>query len=165
VSVFFNGAPDPRIGPASTDTYEATFYWDDGSSDVVSLGIGEFFVSSSHMYITTGTYEIVITIEDDDGGTADASMSVVVKSPTPSTDDIREIIIGLKIPKGLENNLLSILEDIPHFLKHHNLHAVVHQLQAFIHYVEAQHGKKLPRDQAKTLIHTAQSVIDTLRSR
>ena len=95
----------------------------------------------------------------------DATMFVVVKSPTTPIDAIREIIIGLKIPKGLKNNLLSILENIPHLLKHHRSHAVIHQLQAFIHYVEAHYGKNLPRDQAKALIHTVRSVIDTLRTR
>ena len=75
---FFDGAPDPRIGPASTDTYDATFNWDDGSSDVVSLGVEEFLVSSSHIYNEPGVYEILITIEDDDGGMAIAQWFVYV---------------------------------------------------------------------------------------
>jgi hypothetical protein len=105
-----------------------------------------------------------VTVTDDDGGTANASMSVVVKSPTISTDAIRGIIIGLKIPKGLKNSLLSILENIPHLLKHHKIHAAIHQLQAFIHFVEAHSGKTLPRAQAKELIHTTRMIIDTLRT-
>lgn len=66
---FFDGAPDPRIGPASTDTYIATYQWGDGSTgDPIYLGVGEFMVVDSHIYTVAGFYEVVITIVDDDGG-------------------------------------------------------------------------------------------------
>jgi PKD repeat protein len=151
--------------PGILDTHTIKIEWGDGSSTQNAAEAGITKISGSHSYAKAGEYKIVVTVTDDDGGTADASVSVVVKSPTTSTDAIREIILGLKIPKGLKNHLLSILENIPHLLRHHKLHAVVHQLQAFIHYVEAQYGKSLSRDQAKTLIHTVRSVIDTLRTR
>jgi len=150
--------------PGVLDMHTVLIAWGDGSStsDTTEAGITE--VSSSHSYAKAGDYVITVTLSDDDGGTSTASMTVVVKNPSASTDAIKEIILGLKIPKGLKNNLLSMLENVPHLLKHHKVHAAVHQLRAFIHFVEAQSGRHLPRDQAKVLIQTARSMIDVLRT-
>lgn len=150
--------------PGILDMHTVLIDWGDGSSssDTTDAGITE--VSSSHSYTKAGDYVITVTLSDDDGGFDTASMSVVVKSPSTSTDAVRGIILSLKIPKGLKNNLLSMLENVPHLLKHHKVHAAVHQLRAFIHFVEAQSGKHLTRDQVKLLIQTARSVIDLLRT-
>jgi hypothetical protein len=150
--------------PGVLDTHTVTFDWGDGSSTTSSTDAGITEVSGSHSYAKAGDYVIVVTLSDDDGGTSKASMPVVVKSPSASTDAIKGIILGLKIPKGLKNNLLSILENVPHLLKHHKVHAVIHQLQAFIHFVEGHSGKNLSRAQAKELIQTTRMVIDTLRA-
>jgi len=149
--------------PGILDTHMVTIAWGDGSSTQYTTDAGVTRVSDSHSYAKAGEYTIVVTVTDDDGGTDTSSLSVVVKSPSTSMDAIKGMILGLKIPKGLKNNLLSILENVPHLLKHHKVHAVIHQLQAFIHFVEAHSGKNLPRAQAKELIQTTRMVIDTLR--
>jgi PKD repeat protein len=75
---FFDGLPDPRGLIASLDTYNATFYWDDGSSTILPLGIGEFWANATHMYTEVGIYYIVITIMDDNGGEVNAYWEVSV---------------------------------------------------------------------------------------
>ena len=66
---FFDGAPDPRVGPSSTDTFIATFQWgDDTTNDPIYLGVGEFTVQDSHTYTVAGFYDVLVTIIDDDGG-------------------------------------------------------------------------------------------------
>jgi PKD repeat protein len=109
---FFDGAADPRIGPASTDTYDATFYWGDGSSDVISLGVEEFLVSSSHTYSEPGVYQIVILIEDDDGGMATIQWYVYVYE----NGDIPQLYAGpdCTIDEGsmlLSHGFFSLPED------------------------------------------------------
>ncbi len=151
--------------PGILDTHTATIEWGDGTSTQNATKAGITIVGGTHIYTKAGEYEIAVTLTDDDGGTCQASLHVVVKNPTISLDNLKGIIIGLKIPKGLQNNLLSILENIPHLLKHHKIHAAIYQLKAFIHFVEAQHGKKLPREQAQELIHTARLIIDALKKR
>ena len=150
--------------PGILDTHTATIEWGDGTSTQYSIDVGTNVIHDSHMYSNAGAYIIAVMLTDDDGGVGTASMPVVVKSPTNSTDALKAIIVGLKIPKGLKNTLLSVLEDIPHLLKHHKVHMVVHQLQAFIHFDQAQSSKRLPRDQAKELIHTARLLIDALKN-
>jgi hypothetical protein len=150
--------------PGILDTHTMTIEWGDGVSAQFSADADTTVISDSHSYSNADDYEIVVSLTDDDGGVDTALMHVVVKSPsTNSTDALKGLIASLKIPRGLKNTLLSVLENIPHLLKHHKIHMVIHQLHAFIHFVQAQNSKKLPRDQAKELIQTAQSIIDALK--
>ena len=75
---FFDGLFDPRGFIASLDTYTATFYWDDGTTTTLALGIEEFWANASHMYTEPGMYFIIIAIIDDNGGEADAIWEVSV---------------------------------------------------------------------------------------
>jgi len=75
---FFDGLFDTRGFVASLDTYTATFYWGDGSSTNLSLGVEEFWANASHMYTEPGVYVITITIVDDDGGEASTTWEVSV---------------------------------------------------------------------------------------
>lgn len=151
--------------PGRLDAHTATIQWGDGTSVQYSLEAGTTVVHDSHSYANAGDYTITVTLIDDDDGADTASMFVSVKNPTNPTDALKTIIIGLKIPKGMKNTLLSLIDDVPHLLKHHKVRAVIHQLQAFIHFVQAQSSKKLPREQAKELIHSARVIIDALRQR
>jgi PKD repeat protein len=87
---FFDGAPDPRIGPASTDTFIATFDWGDDTPDnQIDLGVYEFSVNDSHIYTTEGFYNVTITIVDDDGGVLTASWYILV-----NYEDIPQLFAG-----------------------------------------------------------------------
>ena len=75
---FFDGLPDPRGMIASLDTYIATFFWGDGSTTVLFLGVNEFNFSGTHVYTEAGEYQIIITIFDDNGGEASAIWEINV---------------------------------------------------------------------------------------
>jgi hypothetical protein len=150
--------------PGILDTHTVTIKWGDGTSTNYTKEAGFNIMSGSHIYVKTGNYEIVVTLTDDDGGTSQASMHVVVNRSTISLDVLKGIIVGLKIPKGLKNSLLSKLENVLHSLEHHKIKAAIHQLRAFINFVEAQRGKKLSREEAKELMSTARSIIVSLKN-
>jgi hypothetical protein len=154
---------DMRDDIASLDTCTAVFSWGDDTSTSYSLEVGADVVIGSHIYAKAGEYEIAVTLTDDDGGASQASMLVVVNRSTVSLDSLIGTITGLKIPKGLKNSLLSKLDDVPRLLEHHRINAAINKLRAFINFVEAQRGKKLSREQAKELISTARSIIDSLK--
>ena len=67
------------------DTHSATVAWGDGASDQVPVttagpGWGTFF--GSHVYRTAGSFDIVVTLTDDDGGTRTARVDKIeVSSP------------------------------------------------------------------------------------
>jgi hypothetical protein len=65
---FYDG--DDRSEIYSLDTYTATFYWDGVETSTYYLGVGEFTVTGTHTYYREGEYEVLIVIEDDDGGVA-----------------------------------------------------------------------------------------------
>lgn len=151
--------------PGVLDAHTVLIEWGDGSSTTYMTEAGVAEVRGSHSYRDAGIYQISVTLSDDDGGMDSGMMSVEVKNSAPTMDGIKELVLGLKIPRGLKNTLLSILENVPHFMRHRMTQAMVHQLQAFIHYVEAQSGRHLPRDQARELIQTTRLFIDSLRTR
>lgn len=150
--------------PGILDMHTATIEWGDGTSTQYSLEAGTTIISDSHIYTNAGEFVIVVTIVDDDGEAGSSSMSVEVKSQASSTDALKTLIVGLKIPKGLKKTLLSVLEDLPRLLHHHRIHMVIHHLQVFIHFVQSQNPRKLPREQARELIQAARSIIDALRN-
>ena len=67
------------------DTHSATVAWGDGTTDQVPVttagpGWGTFF--GSHVYRTAGSFDIVVTLTDDDGGTRTARVDKIeVASP------------------------------------------------------------------------------------
>ena len=67
------------------DSHSATVAWGDGTTDQVTVstagpGWGTFF--GSHVYRTAGSYDVVVTLTDDDGGTRSARVDhLEVASP------------------------------------------------------------------------------------
>jgi hypothetical protein len=59
------------------DTHTATIEWGDGtmSAGVVTQGSGSGSIAASHVYPTSGLYMITVTLIDDDGGSAQRSVT------------------------------------------------------------------------------------------
>ncbi|MBN1860885.1 MAG: PKD domain-containing protein [Candidatus Thermoplasmatota archaeon] len=156
---------DLREGLPSLDTCTAVFSWGDGSSTSYYVEAGSDTSVGSHSYTNAGEYEITVTLIDDEGESSLASQLIVVNESAVSLDTLKGIILGLEVPKRLKNNLLSKLDNIPRLLRQNRIHVVINTLKAFIHFVEAQRGKKLSRADAKDLISTARLLIVSLRNR
>jgi hypothetical protein len=75
------------IDPGLDDTHTVTVNWGDGSpletpttfeaGAAVTLG-------GSHTYADNGVFEVVVTVTDDDGGSATASFFVTVTNVAPT---------------------------------------------------------------------------------
>jgi len=154
---------DPRNGVASLDMYNAMFSWGDSTSTTYPLAAGADVVIGSHVYTKAGNYAITISFTDDDGGTSQDSILVVVTGPPLSIDILRGIISDMNIPLGLQNSLLSKLGTIDSSHMSPNGKTEINKLESFINSVEAQRGKKLSSVQADTLIQTAESLIESMK--
>jgi len=66
---------------------------------------------------------------------------------------------GYGLPGGIENSLVSKLENAIKSFEKGNYNAAIGQINAFINEVEAQRGKKIPSTQADELIDMAQAII------
>jgi Ca2+-binding RTX toxin-like protein len=61
------------------DTHSATIDWGDGTSTpaaIAAAGSGTWHISAAHAYAAGGVYQVVLTVTDDDGGSASAATSV-----------------------------------------------------------------------------------------
>jgi PKD repeat protein len=63
----------------ANDTHAATVDWGDGTTTagVVVQSPGSGTVSAAHAYAAAGTYVVTLTVVDDDGGSADAQVTIV----------------------------------------------------------------------------------------
>jgi len=74
-------------------------------------------------------------------------------------------VAALDLPPGTENSLITKLENAAAKLGDENPandQAVVNSLEAFIHEIEAQRGKKILEDDANALITAAEAIISAL---
>jgi hypothetical protein len=85
-----------------------------------------------------------------------------ILDPEEATEDLIDEIESLELPEGIENSLLSTLENTLKSLEKENTIATVKQLEAFIKQVKAHRGNKLSVAQADELIAAAETIIDTI---
>ena len=81
---------------------------------------------------------------------------------------LADTVAGLKLPQGIEIALNAKLATAQKVLEDGNRKndiAAANTLQAFIHCVRAQRGKKIAREDADALIAAAQEILDLLASR
>jgi hypothetical protein len=75
--------------PGSADTHTSTINWGDGSSTTGTLDQSALTVAGSHTYSNAGTFTVIVTVTDDDGGASSDTLSVTVTAPVtappPST--------------------------------------------------------------------------------
>jgi PKD repeat protein len=69
--------------PGVNDTHTSTISWGDSSSGpgTVAEVPGSGIVTGGHTYSAPGTYLVKVTVNDKDGGTSSATVSIVVNAP------------------------------------------------------------------------------------
>ena len=135
------------------DTLTGMIAWGDGGTRVVASPF-----SVSHAYTVPGDYDVLLTVEDDDGGSDGAAANLRVLSPSEAIGDLMERIEDLDLVKNTERSLLSLLEQVQNSVDLGNTRATLGKLGAFIHQVEAQRGKKIAEADADALIVYAESI-------
>jgi hypothetical protein len=92
------------------------------------------------------------------------SITSITASPTEAIEALIEQVEGLGIHHGIENSLISKLENAVDSLENGNTAGAVVKLNDFINEVKAQSGKKINETDANDLITAAQAIIDALQS-
>jgi DMSO/TMAO reductase YedYZ molybdopterin-dependent catalytic subunit len=163
------------------DTHTAVFDWGDNEKSDGIVDEINSAVSGSHIYSVPGTYLVHITITDslEAGDTKSATIKIISSSSFERTEALQDYIIEEGLPKGTETALLSKLSAAMKFMDEdsgmmkalaltsdgkdsYRPKTAVNILEAFIHYVEAQDGKKIPHDIAIYLISEAEGIVATL---
>lgn len=86
--------------PGLLDTQSASIAWGDGAVDVDSafsvfedaFGDGMGSLTSAHAYTTAGSFQIDLTVTDDDGGSDTESATVLVLTPAQAVEKIIDLI-------------------------------------------------------------------------
>lgn len=125
-------------------------------------GLYNFFNYNNGVYYGTGTFDI-------SGNLVNPSIQDIINGgPCPAPEDLiydlQSSVVGLGLPKGLENSLTSSLNNAKNSLQNGNNGAAINKLEAFISKVEAQSGKKIDETDADDLIASAQAIIDAIQS-
>ena len=141
-----NGSSDP-------DGFIVSYEWHFGDG---AIGSGDI---TTHCYNTGGTYEVTLTVSDDDGAVVTDTMIVTVQTPEEAIQELISDVEEMNLPKGIENSLISKLEGSIASLSRNQKNAAVNQLYSFIKEVEAQRGKEITYEQADELTAKAQQKI------
>ena len=93
------GVPTRLAGSYSdrgeADTHTASVDWADGTTDSADLDGATGAVEASHVYREVGSYDLVLTITDDDTGVGTAEQTVEVMAPSSLLDDVITQLRGL----------------------------------------------------------------------
>jgi sugar lactone lactonase YvrE len=133
-----------------------SYEWDFGDGDT---GNGNII---THLYSTGGTYEVTLTVSDDDEAVDTDTKTVYVQTPEEAIQDLISDVEELGLTTGVENSLISKLKNAIKSLAKDQKTAAINQLCAFINEVEAQRGKEITSTQADDLIAKAQRVVDNI---
>jgi PKD repeat protein len=163
----FSADPDQGLAPL-TVAFDASGTSDpDGTIVSYAWSFGDGTTGSgvtvSHTYATPGAYSAILTVTDDDGSTACATRSIVVKTPAEGIADLATRVESYGIRADIETGLTDKLDAAIEALNRGNDKAAINTLNAFINLVKAQRGKTLTPERADSLTAAAQELIANLR--
>jgi PKD repeat protein len=130
-----------RFSDAGTaDTHTVTWTFGDGSSSTQPFttpsGSEEF--EAYHSYAAPGTYQVGLTVLDDDGGSGSASYTLIVQTPAQAIDAIAGYIQShAGLSTGEKNSLLAKLRAASNAADRGSFGAACNQLDAFLNEVDA----------------------------
>ncbi len=125
----------------------------DGLSDAVEIGLGTdpLDADTDNDGIEDGSDSC--PLEDASGNDTNDDGCI------DSVDDMPALIESVTLPQGIENSLLSTVNNAQKSLEQGSSKAAINQMKAFINNVEAQRGKKISDEEAQMLIDFAESAI------
>jgi hypothetical protein len=154
-NITFNGT---FTDPGTLDTHNITWYFDDGNHSYGSLDLIKRFS-------VAGSYNITLTVTDDDGGVGTYTFNVIINSTVEAIDDLKKYIEDLNLDNGIDNSIDQKLENAQDSLislQNGNRSDAINKLEALISSIEAQRGKKISEEEADELINYVERLISDL---
>src|SRR5712692_200896 len=143
---------------ATVDTsYKASWNFGDGNSSAPAAPPAG--LTASHPYAAPGIYTATLTVQDDDGVTGSASITVTVLSPLQALSKIGTYLQGLTdLQQGPKNSLQVKLNAAADSFQRGDTGAACNQMNAFVNEVDAdQKSGRLTTAEAGNLTDAARS--------
>ncbi len=149
------------------DSHTVTWNFGDGSSSTTSYGAGgSASFSTSHTYAAAGTYNVMLTVSDDDGGVSQVTTRVTVQTVAQALNTIGTYVNGIStLNAGQRNSLQAKLNAASASAARGDNNAASNQLDAFLNEVQADvNTGKISAAQATTLrnaVHAVKAALGT----
>jgi PKD domain-containing protein/Big-like domain-containing protein/FIMAH domain-containing protein len=125
--------------PGKLDSHVVTWNFGDGQTAGANYGPGgSASFSATHAYIAAGTYNVRLTVTDDDGGVGQATTQVVIQTPEQALSAIARYVATIKsLNAGQQNSLISKLNAAADSAERGDTTAAHNQINAFLNEVTA----------------------------
>lgn len=149
------------------DTWSATVDWGDGT--VENLGPVSSPFTISHTFADPGSYNVAVTVSDDDGGEGVASANINADTVNNVIEelitDVRELIDNGDIPSGRGRNLIGELMAALFFLRYEGGEVIaIMRIRLFIFYVEnLMETEQVDPEVGNDLLTRARAIIEMLQ--
>jgi hypothetical protein len=149
------------------DSHTVTWNFGDGATASASYGAGgSATFSTSHAYSTPGTYNVTLTVSDDDGGVGQSTTRVTVQTVAQALNSVAGYVQGIStLNAGQKNSLVAKLNAASAAAARGNDNAASNQLDAFLNEVQADvNTGKISSAQAATLrnaVHAVKAALGT----
>jgi len=150
------------------DTWTDHYGWDESdwqeSIPITLVGGQQYYIMSIHKEGVGGDGVCVAWQGPDcpERAVIDGQFLSPYELAPEKTQQLIEKVVALDLPAGIENSLVSKLENAIDSMRKGQTKAAVNKLEAFINQVEAQRGKKITEEEADALIAAAQWLIDNI---
>jgi hypothetical protein len=143
----FSTGPLP-VG-ASFAVASGTFSWRPDSTQAGTYVVS-FYATDSGSPPMTGQSDVVVTVGD-------------VPSPCELVDRIVDAVVGLNLPKSVENSYMANLKKVCRFVEEGKVEPAVNQVEAFVGKVRTHiQGGKIGEAEGNNLISMATYLIDVI---
>jgi PKD repeat protein len=148
----------------SDDTHTASWNWGDSTistGTIVESG-GSGYVNDTHTFTTAGTYTVTLTVNNSDGTARTSTQTITILTPAQGIQQLINLKESMNLNQGLSNSLDVKLNAALNSVNSGHNSTAKNQLNAFIHEVNAQTGKKITQDQSNQLVGAASNIITSL---
>jgi probable HAF family extracellular repeat protein len=151
------------------DTWTATVDYGD-SSGVQPLALSDKSFTLSHLYTAAGTYEVTVSVSDDDGDSGLGQAAVKVLTPQQAiqavSSTIGDLVASGAVDPGEATSLKAKLNAAIQQLDWGNLESSTNQLEAFLHEMQAlTSSSRLSPGDGQTLIEAIQRILQVIELR
>jgi PKD repeat protein len=147
-------------GGASTDPDGTIVAYDWNFGDGSAHGTG---VTTTHLYAAAGTYNVVLTVTDNDGLTDTDTAVVNYMTSCDGINYLKTVVNGMTIKASVKTGLNSKLTNANTLCVNGQKAAAIKTMNNFITQCNTQRGLALTNTQADTLVNWANRIIAALR--